>query len=290
MLNGAVYFNRYYSDCGQEYMLHKLTEYFKSAGVNIVQLGAFNAVACYQDLPKLDFVLFLDKDAAFAKFLEKQGIKVYNSGQTIEICDDKQKTYSELASLDINFIPTVFAPLMYDCVEKIDNEFLEFAVDKLGFPLIAKPNISSGGMGVHLIKDYTELVDSYYKLKKTQFSFQKYIETQGSDIRCYVVGKKVIAAVKRQNENNFISNTLFGGKITEYKANKKLINFAEKIAKNLSLDYGSVDFLQDGNKYYFLEANSNAYFKSAEEIGIEISKPLIDYIVKQENERKHTKN
>ena len=46
-----------------------------------------------------DFVLFWDKDVNLARRLEKSGLPVFNSAQSIALCDDKAKTYTELLCL-----------------------------------------------------------------------------------------------------------------------------------------------------------------------------------------------
>ena len=45
---------------------------------------------------KGDFVLFWDKDINLARRLEKSGLAVFNSSESIALCDDKARTYIEL--------------------------------------------------------------------------------------------------------------------------------------------------------------------------------------------------
>ncbi len=59
---------------------------------------------------KPEFVLFLDKDIRLAKTLELQGIKLYNSMETIQICDDKSLTFQALANKNISMPKTLIAP------------------------------------------------------------------------------------------------------------------------------------------------------------------------------------
>ena len=55
---------------------------------------------------KPDYVLFWDKDIKLAKFLETEGIKVFNSSDSIRICDDKALTYLYLRNAGIKMPKT----------------------------------------------------------------------------------------------------------------------------------------------------------------------------------------
>ena len=56
--------------------------------INLAKIKDGNAVSA-----DYDFCVFLDKDKAAARLLEKCGVKLFNSASAIEICDDKILTH-----------------------------------------------------------------------------------------------------------------------------------------------------------------------------------------------------
>ena len=50
-----------------------------------------------------DFAVYLDKDKYLGKALEKQGLRLFNRAEQIEICDDKMHTYLALSKQNITF-------------------------------------------------------------------------------------------------------------------------------------------------------------------------------------------
>ena len=96
-----------------------------------------------------DFVLFWDKDVNLARRLEKSGLPVFNSAQSIALCDDKAKTYTEL----LGVVPqpkTIAAPLSY--FKSDYAPFVEAAVKRLGSPLVFKNCFGSFGEQVFLCR------------------------------------------------------------------------------------------------------------------------------------------
>lgn len=232
-----------------------------------------------------DFCVFLDKDKACARLLEKSGIKLYNSAQAIEICDDKMLTHIALANCSIPMPNTVCAPLCYYEDAEINYDFLNFVKSSLGFPLVAKKCYGSVGNGVYLIKSFTELEKFENENKLIAHLYQKFIGKGGEDIRVLVIGGKYLCSMKRKNSGDFRSNIELGGHGEKYFADDKLINLCEKVACILNLDYCGIDILTDekGN-YYVCEVNSNAFFREAERVcGVNIAKKYTEFIITAKN-------
>ena len=234
--------------------------------------------------PEADCCVFLDKDKAAARLLEKSGIRLFNCAEAIEICDDKMLTHITLANCNITMPYSVYAPLCYYADAEVPSEFLD-KVEKLGFPLVAKNCFGSLGNGVFLIKCRAELEDFEKKNKLTAHFYQKFIGRGGEDIRAIVIGGKLVCAMRRSNESDFRSNIELGGKGEKYAADENLINLCEKVAKILGLDYCGIDILidEDGNRY-ICEVNSNAFFAEAERVcGVNIAKKYAELIIATKN-------
>lgn len=230
---------------------------------------------------KYDGVIFLDKDKAAARLLEKNGIKLSNSAKSIEVCDDKMLTHIELANSGIPMPDCIYAPLCYYEDAEISDGFLNGVIDKLGLPLVAKKCFGSLGASVSLIKSFEELKQYENENKLYAHFYQRFIGKGGEDIRVIVIGGEYVCAMKRKNENDFRSNIELGGKGERYEADEKLIALCEKVAVLLGLDYCGIDVLTDENgERYICEVNSNAFFAEAERVcGVNIAKKYAELII-----------
>lgn len=203
------------------------------------------------ETPECDFVLFWDKDTNLAKKLEKSGIPVFNSADSIEKCDDKAKTYIEL----LDTVPqpeTIIAPKTYF---KADfSEFAEQAAEILGLPLVFKECFGSFGEQVFLCRTVDEILSH---VTEKPFILQKFIGcSAGHDKRIEVIGGKVIAAMERFNESDFRSNITNGGKMKPCTPSEEECRLAVLACKKLGLHFGGVDILDGG---LVCEVNSNAH-------------------------------
>lgn len=260
-----------------------------SAKENNIKMDVFNNIEIIDILSsnnfkKPDFVLFWDKDIKLAKYIENCGIRVFNSSYSIRICDDKSLTYLYL--LDVVRQPkTIFSPLIYYHSLADDDEFINLAISKLKFPFIFKECFGSFGKQVYLINSKNELVEKIRNAGNFPFIMQEYIkESYGKDLRVYVVGDKIIGAIKRENINgDFRANIEIGGKAYKYDLNSEERDMALKVAKHLKLDFCGVDILfGKDNTPILCEVNSNAYFLGMNNsLNIKVEDEIIKYIINE---------
>lgn len=260
---------------------------FESADRNGISLEEYNNVDIIshlskQNYEKPDFVLFWDKDVKLASFIESEGIKVFNSSESIRICDDKSLTYLKLRNKGIRQPRTIFSPLLYYHTVAEDNNFIEYVLHKFKFPFVFKECFGSFGKQVSLINSREELIDKIKKVDVWPFIIQEFIDTSfGRDLRLYVVGDAVKATMKRENKcGDFRANIEAGGIGEYYEPNEKQIDMALKVVKELGLHFGGVDLLfGENDEPVFCEANSNAYFNELDKISnIRIEDFIFDYI------------
>ncbi|MDE5943009.1 MAG: RimK family alpha-L-glutamate ligase [Clostridia bacterium] len=229
---------------------------------------------------RYDCCVFLDKDRAAARLLEKCGIRLFNSAQAIETCDDKMITHIALANNNITMPDCVYAPLCYYPDAEISDKFLD-GVEKLGYPLVAKFCYGSLGSGVFKIENRSALRAFEENNKLCAHFYQKFTGSGGEDIRVIVIGGKYVCSMKRSNKHDFRSNVEQGGVGDKYKADDELIALCEKVAYILQLDYCGIDVLTDTDgKRYICEVNSNAFFAEAERVcGVNIAKKYAEFII-----------
>lgn len=233
-------------------------------------------------LPKYDFVLYLDKDRYVAELLEKAGYKLYNSIDSIIKCDDKMLTHICLSNEGLKMPTTISSTLCY--TDNGNRDYLKPVIEKVGLPMIVKENYGSLGKQVYLANDYNELLEIENKLIHIPHIFQEYIESsRGKDYRIIVIGGKVVAYMKRENKNSYLSNLATGGTATKVILPKEYLDAAEKAAKILGLDYCGVDILEGPNGEPIIsEVNSNAFYEGIEKTtGANVAGCYVDYLLKK---------
>ena len=227
------------------------------------------------------FAIFWDKDVRLAKTLEAAGMKLFNSASAIELCDDKSLTHIAL----MNRVPqpkTVLIPLTFPRVGYTDCTFLEKIADYLGFPFVIKQCFGSFGAGVYLAGNMEEAKAALMKTAGGAAIAQQYIASSfARDIRAYVVGDKVAAAMLRHNESgDFRANVAQGGKADAYALSEAQAALAVKTAQILGCTFAGVDLLFGENgEMTVCEVNSNAHFAGiSAATGVNIADKIIEAV------------
>jgi len=130
-----------------------------------------------------------------------------------------------------------------------------------GAPLVVKLLESTQGRGVVLAdtKKAAESVIDAFRGLEANFIVQEFIkEAGGADIRCFVVGGKVVAAMKRQaSADEFRSNLHRGGTAEGVKITPEERSVAVRAAKAMGLAVAGVDLLRSNSGPKILEVNSS---------------------------------
>lgn len=212
----------------------------------------------------LDFCVYLDKDKYVSRMLENSGIRLFNSADAVENCDDKMTTHIMLANNGINMPDTLPGLLCYDNGAETAPAVLDEVERRLGYPVVVKRSYGSLGSGVFKADDRAELENIANKLKTEPHLFQKFVaDSAGKDMRVIVVGHSVVGGILRCSTSDFRSNIGLGGSARHVDVPKDVQKTALHIADILGLDYCGIDFLiSDG--YPVCEVNSNAFFDAFE--------------------------
>jgi ribosomal protein S6--L-glutamate ligase/gamma-F420-2:alpha-L-glutamate ligase len=227
-----------------------------------------------------DFAIFWDKDILLARRLEKMGLRLFNSSDSIETCDDKGQTAIALQAGGIRTPLTFLSPKAYPAFGCTDMNFLRKAEEKLGYPMVIKENRGSFGQQVHLASNAYEAERLIASFKEHPFIMQEYIEeSAGRDVRVNVVGGRVVASMYRYNDNDFRSNITNGGSMKKYEASEAQAKIAIDACKAIGLDFAGVDVLFGKDGPIICEVNSNPHFKTTLECtGINMAEHIISHI------------
>jgi ribosomal protein S6--L-glutamate ligase len=214
---------------------------------------------------------------AVVRQFEAMGVYSLNSAAAIGAARDKLYAHQLLARSGIGMPNTGFARS-----PRATNELIKFVG---GAPLVVKLLESTQGRGVVLAetKKAAESVIGAFQGLKANILVQQYIkESGGTDVRCLVVGNKVVAAMKRQaEEGEFRSNLHRGGKSVAVRLTKEERAAAVKAARVMGLSLAGVDLLRSDKGPMVLEVNSSPGLEGIEKItGKDIASIIVEHIEK----------
>ena len=217
--------------------------------------------------------------------LEKIGVCMVNSRETVEISADKYRTYLKLQDYGLTQPKTVLIPnadTLQESLESLDSKF----------PIIMKTLEGSKGVGVLFIESERQIESLvqllYNQNEDVDLLIQEYIKTDG-DIRVIVLGGKVIASMKRDVvEGDFRSNVSQGAKVKEYELTDLEIEQCLLAAKAIDGSWVAVDFIPSKNPKteppYILEVNHSPGTEGIEKAtGDNIVKKVIDFYSNPKN-------
>jgi len=160
-----------------------------------------------------------------------------------------------------------------------------------GAPLVIKLLQGTQGIGVVLAetrKAAESVIESFLGLNASVL-VQEYIrEAGGADIRCLVVGDKVVASMKRQaREGEFRSNIHRGGTASLIKITPEERSTAVRAAHTMGLNVCGVDILRSNHGPVVMEVNSSPGLEGIEKTtGKDIAGLVIDFLEKHKKQGK----
>ena len=152
-----------------------------------------------------------------------------------------------------------------------------------GAPLVVKLVEGTQGIGVVLAETRraAESVIDAFRGLNAHIPVQEYVrEAQGSDVRCPVVGGRVVAAIERQAKpGEFRSNLHRGGTARKVTITAVERAIAVKAASTLGLDVAGVDILRAERGPLVMEVNASPGLEGVETTtGLDIAGMMIEYI------------
>ena len=214
---------------------------------------------------------------AVVRQFEMMGIYSVNESVAISRSRDKLRALQLLARKGIGLPVTGFASAPGDT-----DDLLELVG---GPPVVIKLLEGTQGVGVVLAetRQAAESVIEAFRGLKANFMVQEYIkEAGGSDIRCFVVGDKVVASMMRKGKDGeFRSNLHRGGSASLVKITPEERRTAVRSAQIMGLNVAGVDLLRSRHGPVVMEVNSSPGLEGIESAtGKDVAGMIIDFIVK----------
>jgi ribosomal protein S6--L-glutamate ligase len=150
-------------------------------------------------------------------------------------------------------------------------------------PLVMKLLSGTQGIGVMLVRDPKEagpIIDTLSELDQI-ICLQKYLPNPGEDIRAFVVGSEVVAAMRRKAAaNEWRSNIHIGGRGVAHHLSAAESETAIKAAETVGVEIAGVDLISVDNTPYVIEVNASPGFKGLlEASGINAAHKIAEYAI-----------
>ena len=207
-------------------------------------------------------------------WLEDRGVRVMNSPRAIERCVDKFYTSALLREAGLDTPETVVC-------ERIDDAMA--AVREMG-DVIVKPLFGSMGHGMVRVSDPETAFRVFraLELARAVFYLQRVVDHAGCDVRAFVVGNRVVAAIERRaRDSGWRTNISLGGEARGIDLPPAWSELALTAARAVGADYAGVDLLpaSDGT-IHVLEVNGIPGWSGAQKAtSVDIAGAVVDHLI-----------
>jgi gamma-F420-2:alpha-L-glutamate ligase len=213
---------------------------------------------------------------AIVRQFQEENVRCINSSLSVEIAKDKMRSHQLLASHGLPIPNTMLVRFPVE-VDIVDN--------MIGWPCIVKVISGSYGEGIYLCENKTsfkKMMEFVGNLDTPKILLvQEYVDAKpGEDLRVFVVGGKVLGAMKRHApEGDFRANISAGGRGEPFEVNSEIDYLAREAARICGLQIAGIDLLFDKDGYKICEANSAPGFEGFEKYcQVDIAGQIAEYV------------
>jgi ribosomal protein S6--L-glutamate ligase len=248
-----------------------VTSHRPSIHYNGSELSGYDAV-----IPRIGASITFYGTAVVRQF-EMMGVYSLNESVAISRARDKLRSLQLLARKGIGLPVTGFAHSpddIHDVIKMVG-----------GAPLVIKLLEGTQGIGVVLAeteKAAESVIEAFLGLRANILVQEFISEAGGSDIRCLVIGDKVVAAMKRTGkEGDFRSNLHRGGTAELIRITPEERSTATRAAKVMGLNVAGVDILRSNHGPVVMEVNSSPGLEGIEAAtGKDVAGMIIQFLEK----------
>jgi [lysine-biosynthesis-protein LysW]--L-2-aminoadipate ligase len=257
-----------------------LFEAFERLGVPVEQIYAphqvvdFSAFAPARTQVVIERCLSQTRGLALSRVYTAAGAEVVNRPEVIEVCGDKLATNAALAARGV---PAPRTGVAFTVESVLD------LCERFGYPVVLKPVVGSWGRMVSRLSD-RDAVEAVLEHKEVLggpqhkvFYVQEFIRKPGRDIRAFVVGSEVIAAIYRSSDH-WITNTARGGHASNCPLHDELVDVASAAARAVGGGVLAVDLVESERGLLVVEVNHTMEFRnSVETTGVDTPGRVVRY-------------
>ena len=205
--------------------------------------------------------------------LESTGIRILNRPRALETAVDKYLSCHRLERAGLRVPPTVTcenADAALEAFERFDRD------------VVVKPIFGSEGRGITRVTD----ADVAYRVFKTLeqlgavLYLQRFVPHHGYDLRAFVLGDRVLAAMRRRHESDWRTNIARGAKGEPYHPSEAEVEIAIRAAGAVGADVAGVDLLHglDGHTHV-LEVNAVPGWRALATVtGVDVAREVLRFV------------
>lgn len=212
---------------------------------------------------------------AVVRQLEQMDVYTPNSSAGIANSRDKLRASQILSRHDVSMPHTMFVRDRADVLPAIEQVG--------GAPVVIKLLEGTQGIGVILAPDnkVAEAIIETLQSTRQNVLIQRFVkESKGRDIRAFVVGDRVVGAMRRTAQGDeFRSNVHRGGSVEAVELDDEYQRVAVTAAQIMGLRVAGVDMLEGNDGPQVMEVNSSPGLEGIEAAtGLDIAGAIIDYV------------
>ena len=204
------------------------------------------------------------------------GVPTVNAPSVVELAGDKILCSLRLAERHVPTPRTVVA---------LSPEAAMAAIERVGYPAVLKPAVGSWGRLMAKVdnpEDALQIVEHKSALPSpihSVFYVQEYVPKPDRDLRAFVVGKEVVAAMYRRSAD-WRTNAARGGVTEAAPLTSDLVELALRAAEAVGGGVLAVDLMESPAGLVVHEVNPTPEFKALAAVtGVDIAGRIVDYAV-----------
>ncbi|HLQ73367.1 MAG TPA: hypothetical protein VK125_03995 [Bacillota bacterium] len=179
-----------------------------------------------------DFVINRTIEPVLTSLFTSANVRVFNPYETTHIANNKSLTHIEVNRLNIPMVRTIFT-----------TKDLLSEKPPMDFPFVIKESTGRSGAQVHLIEATDEWALCRQKIGRGDLVIQSSNVKPGRDVRVFIVGHEIIAAVLRKSDQDFRANFTLGGSAERYPLNTEERKMIQTIVDHFEFGMVGIDFL-----------------------------------------------
>jgi [lysine-biosynthesis-protein LysW]---L-2-aminoadipate ligase len=204
------------------------------------------------------------------------GVPTVNAPAVVELAGDKVLCSLRLSERHIPTPRTVVA---------LSPEAAMAAIGRIGYPAVLKPAVGSWGRLMAKVDDEEEalqILEHKSALSSpvhSVFYVQEYVPKPERDLRAFVVGEEVVAAMFRRS-SEWRTNAARGGSVEAAPLTKELVELSLRAAEAVGGGVLAVDLMESPAGLVVHEVNPTPEFKAlAGTTGVDIAGRIVEYAV-----------
>ena len=202
-----------------------------------------------------------------------EGVRILNPPRAVETCVDKYLTNVRLARAGLPTPPTHVSQRADDALE---------AFDRLGGDVVLKPLFGSEGRGMVRLTDPETAWRTFHVLERTaQVIYQqRFVRHPGWDLRAFVAGGRVVAAMRRSSHGDWRTNVAQGGTAEAADLTRGQAALAVRAADAVGCPVAGVDLLPGpGGELFVIEVNAVPGWRALAPVsGVDVAAEVVRFL------------